>query len=112
MSLAGTWIITQKWKGVPPYKFPAKFGKDGTIRVKGGYFGTWTVLGASSQVALAIANFKQQTITSYNGNVVGPAMGGQMTGGSPGKPTSSGTWSAQRKTHAAAAKRDLASPGK
>lgn len=112
MSLKGIWIVTQHWDKARPYKFPAKFGADGTIEVEGAYFGTWTVLGSSNQLALALANFKGQTITSYSGNVAGFAMGGQMTGGSPGRKIHKGVWSAQRRAHAKASKRPLDSPGK
>ncbi len=94
--------MSQAWKGKKPYKFPADFGANGTITVEGGFFGTWTVLGTSNQVSLAIANFQGQSITSYCGNVVGPAMGGQMTGASPNGPVFQGIWSAVQQLHAEA----------
>ena len=111
MSLAGKWIMTQHWNGAKPYKFPADFAKDGTITVKGGYFGMWVQLGTSSNVALAIANFKGKSITAYTGNVVGHAMGGQMTGGTS-RGTHSGTWSAVQKAYAKAGQHELRDPGK
>lgn len=113
MSLEGTWIITNHWNGANPYHFSANFGKDGTIAVEGQkeFFGTWTVLGSSSQVALAIADFKNPSITSYNGNVLGGAMGGEMTGGAPGQSTFAGVWSAQQQAHADAPHKRLSAPG-
>ena len=112
MSLAGTWIMTNAWTGAPPYRFPATFGADGTITIPGGFFGTWTVLGGSSQVSLAIADFTGKTITSYCGNVAGGAMGGQMTGGSPGGGTSQGIWSAIQQAHAEASEGTFGLPVK
>lgn len=111
MSLTGTWIIWNQWSGQQAYKFPATFKADGTITVSGGYFGTWTVLGTSSQVSLAIANFSQGSITSYNGNVLGPAMGGQMTGATQGGSAVQGIWSALQQDHATAAESELRAPG-
>ena len=111
MSLAGTWIVTQHWRGSNPYKFAADFAKDGSITVKGGYFGMWVQLGTSSNVALAIANFKGETITAYAGNVVGHAMGGEMTGGASSGKTHAGTWSAVKKVYAKADQRKLKDPG-
>lgn len=93
MSLAGDWKVFQAWNGKPPYWFRATFNPNGTITVKGGFFGTWTVLG--NEVSLAIANFKTQTITSYCGNLAGSVMGGAMTGAAQGGGgVSQGVWSA------------------
>ena len=111
MNLEGNWIFTQKWNGQSPYKFGAKLSSDGTIEVDGGYFGTWTVLGSSNQLALAIANFSQQSITSYSGNVAGPSMGGEMTGGAPGQSVFKGVWSATLVSHDEAPQGELRAPG-
>jgi hypothetical protein len=111
MSLAGNWIMTQIWQGIPPYKFGATFGADGTITVEGGYFGTWTVLGSSNQVSLAIAQCPGPSVTSYVGNVAGPAMGGQMTGGTPGGKIHNGMWSASQQAHIDAPTGALKAPG-
>ena len=102
MNLEGTWIMTQAWKGAPPYKFSATFESDGSLTVDGGFYGMWTVLGNSTQVSLAIADFQRGSITAYNGNVLGAAMGGMMTGGRHGGATHQGTWSAIKQTHAEA----------
>ena len=110
MNLEGTWTFTQKWNGVEPYDFNATFGKDGTITVDGGYFGTWDVLGNLTQVSLAIANCTHQVITAYNGYVVGPAMCGEMTGNTP-RGTFRGTWSALQTAYAEAPKGALRPPG-
>lgn len=112
MSLQGTWVFTQQWQGQPAYHFNAELGGDGSIKVDGGYFGTWTQLGSSNQLALGIANFQQQSVTSYSGNVAGPAMGGEMTGGTPGGQIFKGVWSAQQTAHAEAEHRALDAPGK
>ena len=102
MSLEGTWRIHQNWGG-HGYNITAKFGADGSILVEGGFFGTWTVLGSSNQVALAIANFESGSpffgsVTSYAGNVAGDVMGGQMKGGKRGGRISNGTWSGVRES--------------
>jgi len=96
-NLAGTWVFTQKWHGVVPYKFKAEFSEEGTITINDGeFFGTYARLGNSSQVALAIANFSNKTITSYVGNVAGSAMGGETVGANYNQPERgvNGIWSA------------------
>ncbi|MEM7587237.1 MAG: hypothetical protein AAF560_27855 [Acidobacteriota bacterium] len=102
MTLAGTWQLHHQW-GEHGYNITAKFGADGSITVKGGFFGTWTVLGTSNQVALAIANFDRGSqffgsVTSYAGNVSGGVMGGQMKGGKRGGTISQGTWHGIRRS--------------
>lgn len=96
MSLEGTWKITHSFKGIPSYHFFANFGANGSISVQDHpqFFGTWTQLGASNQVALAIADSTKPSITSYVGNVAFGSMGGLMTGGSgcPVSKTISGSW--------------------
>jgi len=109
--MEGTWIITQEWNGIRRYKFLATFAADGTITVGGGYFGVWDRLGSSTQISLAIANFAQSSITAYVGNVVGHAMGGQMTGCTKGKTPVKGAWSAVRQPYADAVQSDLLLPG-
>jgi hypothetical protein len=110
--MEGTWIITQVWDGIPAYKFSANFAANGTITVEGGkYFGVWDQLGSSNQIGLAIANFEQSSITSYVGNIVGPAMGGQMTGSTKGGTPIKGVWSANRQQHTDAVKGVLRLPG-
>lgn len=96
MSLEGTWKITHSFNGVPTYQFSANFGANGSIAVQNHpqFYGTWTQLGTSNQVALAIADSTQPSITSYAGNVAFGSMGGLMTGGSgcPVSTTLSGSW--------------------
>ncbi|MDC0711104.1 hypothetical protein POL68_21725 [Stigmatella sp. ncwal1] len=109
--MEGIWTITQTWQGIPAYKFSATFAANGTITVDGGYFGVWDRLGNSNQVSLAIANFGQSSITAYVGNVVGPAMGGQMTGCTKGGTPLHGEWSAAQQQHADAVQGALRPPG-
>ena len=83
MSMQGTWKIWHRWKNVH-YSFFAEFSEDGSITVEGGYTGTWTRLGTSSQISLAIYSCGgRPSITCYNGNILGLAMGGEMTGDGP-----------------------------
>jgi hypothetical protein len=112
MSLQGTWIIWNQWQGAPPYRFRAEFSADGRITVAGGFIGTWVQLGTSSQVSLAIANCQRTpSITSYNGNVVGYAMGGEMTGvGSRGTAVR-GQWVAHHVLLLEAEEAELREPG-
>lgn len=93
MSLQGTWKMTHHWKGAPPYSFTANFRADGVIDLPG-FLGTWTQLGQSNQVALAIGD--SRSITSYVGNVLGGAMGGEMTGAGAGSGGMPGEWIAVR----------------
>jgi hypothetical protein len=110
--MEGKWIITQQWNGVPAYKFEATFSADGTITVNGGYFGAWCQLGSSNQVSLAVANFGDDSVSSYSGNIVGPAMGGLVVGRSKQGTISKGSWSAAQEAHSNAAPGMLTLPGK
>jgi len=112
MSLQGTWRIRHDWQGVKPYTVRADFSADGRITIAGGYIGTWTQLGSSSQVSLAIADCQgTPSITSYNGNVVGQAMGGEMTGTKSSGAPVPGTWSAYNVLLLDAEETDLRAPG-
>lgn len=112
MSLQGDWTMTQAWSGQQPYSFPATFNPDGTISISGGFIGTWTVLGSTNQVSLAIANCgNPSSITSYVGNVLGHAMGGQATGFQSGGSATAGTWSAVQSAFANAPESELKAPG-
>jgi hypothetical protein len=112
MSLEGTWIITNRWHEAPAYKFRADFSADGTITVPGGFFGTWTRLGTSSQVSLAIAKFNEPaSITCYNGNVLGRLMGGEMTGARRDGKGIQGEWHATHVLLADVEESELREPG-
>jgi len=100
MSLEGTWKFTHSYKGIPSYHFFANLGANGSMSVPDfpQFFGIWTQLGPSNQVALAIADSTKPSITSYVGNVGSGNMGGLMTGGSgcPVSKTISGSWFATK----------------
>lgn len=110
--MEGKWIITQVWNGVPAYKFEATFSADGSITIDGGYFGAWCQLGSSNQVSLAVANFGDNSVTTYSGNIAGPAMGGMAVGRSKQGTISKGSWSAVQEAHANVAHGKLTLPGK
>lgn len=100
-TLEGTWRFHQSWGESSAYSFDAEFSADGTISINNGmFFGTYSILGPSTQISLAIAHFKDappipKSITAYVGNVTETGMGGMMTG-SPedGGKVSEGIWSA------------------
>lgn len=96
-NLSGTWRFTQRWEGAPAYSFNAEFLENGTISINNGqFFGTYAILGNSSYLSLAIADFNGKTITSYVGNYVGLRMGGEAIGASANHGKShSGIWTAQ-----------------
>ena len=111
MDLSGIWVFTQQWNQVRPYRFTAEF-HDGIIKVGGRYYGTWKVLGNSNYLAISLTANDGSSTVAYIGNVVGSAMGGQMTG--VVKNTSKvfeGSWSALRKSHYEAEMKELAAPG-
>lgn len=93
----GIWRFTQKWANARPYSFTAIL-KDGTLTINDGqFFGTYTALDGAypGQIAIAIADFKHKTITSYVGNYQGNLMGGQMVGApANGAATPKGVWEA------------------
>ncbi|HEV3050827.1 MAG TPA: hypothetical protein VGX50_10980 [Longimicrobium sp.] len=87
-SLIGTWTIYQQWGSGPTYGFPATFNPDGTVVVTegGGFSGKWQQSG--DQVSFTLAPGSGPGSASYQGYLVGYAMGGQVTGSS-----ASGVWS-------------------
>lgn len=94
MGFAGTWTFTHAWSGQPPYSFPVTINADGTLTATG-FVGTWTELGSSNQLGLAIVASDGTSWTAYTGNVAGSAMGGAMTGaGTGGTNPQQGFWSA------------------
>ncbi|MEL6864243.1 MAG: hypothetical protein AAFP19_07490 [Bacteroidota bacterium] len=96
-NLVGTWRIFQQWEGQPGYSFNANFLNDGTITVNGNmFFGTYKQLGNSNQVALAICDFRGQSVTAYVGNIAGNAMGGEARGARNGGQGITAVWSAQK----------------
>jgi hypothetical protein len=110
--MQGTWIIWNQWQGAPAYRFRADFSPDGRISVAGGFIGTWTKLGPSTQVSLAIANCQgTASITSYNGNVVGYMMGGEMTGAKSSGAPVRGQWVAHHVLLLDAEEAELKAPG-
>ncbi|WP_341900076.1 hypothetical protein [Fluviicola taffensis] len=63
------------------------------------FFGTYTTLDRSDQIAIAIANYEDKSITSYVGNYRNLIMGGQMTEAPYEKPSSpKGVWEAVHQT--------------
>lgn len=93
MSLEGTWKITQQWGNNRPYTFTMEIDQDGLAKADGGFEGTAVQLTGSSQVSIGFANCKTNVIATYNGNIVGTAMGGIMVGRQENTPFN-GSWSA------------------
>lgn len=112
MDISGKWVFSQRWEGVPTYRFTAEF-VDNRIEVEegGGFYGTYQVLGSSSNIALAITSDNGLSVSAYVGNVVGGAMGGQMTGVPKTGSSTSGEWSAQRQEDHEAEMKTLSAPG-
>ncbi|WPQ64763.1 hypothetical protein SIO70_07765 [Chitinophaga sancti] len=93
----GTWKFIQRWSDSSHYSFKATL-INGTLTINDGeFFGTYTALDGANpgQIAIAIADFNNRTITSYVGNYQGNLMGGQMVGAPDnGSATPKGVWSA------------------
>ncbi|MBX2830109.1 MAG: hypothetical protein KTR23_02850 [Rhodospirillales bacterium] len=92
-SLSGTWIVTQTWKGVPPYKFSMNVAADGKITIDGGFTGVLQQF-PNSYLSMAIANFGNKSVTAYLGNIVNNAMGGEMSGTGQSGAVVTGIWTA------------------
>ncbi|MFT4928491.1 MAG: hypothetical protein ACI8WB_004610 [Phenylobacterium sp.] len=81
MSLQGSWTMTQTWDGIPSYQFAMEIAENGCVSIDGGFVGTALQLGPLTQVSLGIANFNSnKSVSAYNGNIVGDAMGGEVLG--------------------------------
>ena len=87
-SIIGDWTIYQAWGSGPTYSFPATFNPDGTVVVSAGpgFNGTWQQSG--DKVSFTLTPNAGGGSASYQGYLVGFAMGGQVTG-----TTASGVWS-------------------
>lgn len=101
---SGVWQVTQAWQGTTPYTFNMTITDTGLITIEGGFSGIIAELGASSFLSMAISNTQAQSITAYVGNIVGPVMGGVMTGTQGGQ-VFQGTWSAALESNANAPKK-------
>jgi hypothetical protein len=109
--IEGTWNLTQSVDG---QTFPVDFTSEGGVTVGGPYFGAWIGTGDADQVRFAIAGpaanassgggndsapagTNNESLTIYEGGIIGDHMAGISRSVAQGGKPSHGHWHAERK---------------
>ncbi|MDF1791623.1 MAG: hypothetical protein P1U88_06930 [Thalassobaculaceae bacterium] len=104
----GDWCVWQKWTGDPGYTFNMTIAADGSISISGGQFKGVVQGFPNSYLSMAITDSSGGSTAAYLGNVVGGAMGGEVSALAAGGKVVHGIWTAYLTDIANAATRDFA----